>query len=160
MSGLLFLTSDDFKVIKNDKGNMLCNEISGISLILFYSTQCVYCQKLIYPFKKLPGTIAGCQFGMINVSTNKKCVIMSNDTISPIEFVPTMILFTDGIPYMRYNGPHDVNEIRRFVMEIANKIRSKQKFTSENIKESKKSIPVYYGKDSLKNPEVCYLRNF
>ena len=159
MSGLLFLTSDDFKVIKGNKGNFLSNSIQGLSLILFYSTQCVHCQKLISPFKKLPGTIGGCQFGMINVSTNKQCVIMSNDTMSAIEYVPTIILFNDGNAFMRYNGPHDVNEIRRFVMEVANKIRSKQKFTNENIKESKKRILEYYDKKYFKNnPEICYLK--
>ena len=47
MSGLLFLNSDDFNVLNGEKGKILSTEIKGFSLILFYSTQCEYCKKLI-----------------------------------------------------------------------------------------------------------------
>jgi hypothetical protein len=159
MSGLLFLTSDDFNIAKGNKGNILCHSIPGFSLILFYSTKCEYCQTLIPIFKELPGTIGGCQFGMINVSTNKQCVRMSKDTIAPIEYVPYIILYIQGKPFMRYNGPQDSGEIRRFVFEVANKIQSKQKFTSENIDKTKKGIPEYTIGHPLCGPEdkVCYL---
>ena len=43
MSGLLFLTADDFSVIKNDdpsKNDIMINNIDNFSLILFYSTHC------------------------------------------------------------------------------------------------------------------------
>ena len=161
MSGLLFLSSEDFSVVKGNKGNILCHSIPGFSLILFYSTQCVHCQNLIPLFKKLPGTIGGCQFGMINVSSNKQCVQMSKDTIAPISYVPYIVLYIQGKPFMRYNGPHDAEEIKRFVIEVANKIQSKQTFSSENVKEPQngKGIPEFsigkplYGQDD----DVCYL---
>jgi hypothetical protein len=159
MSGLLFLTSDDFAVTDGSKGKILCHGIPGFSLILFYSTRCSHCQDLIPIFKRLPGTIGGCQFGMINISTNRRCVAMSAKTIAPVKYVPYIVLYIEGKPYMRYNGPHDSLQIRRFIMEIANKIQSKQKFSSENIKKNKKGIPEYSighplcGEDS----KVCYL---
>lgn len=159
MSGLLFLSSDDFNVSKGAKGNILCHSIKGISLILFYSVQCKHCTTLIPIFKKLPGSIEGCQFGMINVSSNKRCVSMSKDTISPITYVPNCILYINGNPFMRYNGPHDGNEIRRFVIEVAAKIKNKQQFSTEKVKEENNNIPAYtigqplYGQHS----EVCYL---
>jgi hypothetical protein len=161
MSGLLFLSSDDFSVVKGNKGNILCHSIPGFSLILFYSTQCVHCQNLIPLFKKLPGTIGGCQFGMINVSSNKQCVQMSKDTISPISYVPYIVLYIQGKPFMRYNGPHDAEEIKRFVIEVANKIQSKQTFSSENVKEPQngKGIPEFsIGKPLCgQDDDVCYL---
>jgi thiol-disulfide isomerase/thioredoxin len=158
MSGLLFLSSEDFSVTKGSKGNILCHSIPGFSLILFYSTQCEHCQQLIPIFKKVPGTIGGCQFGMINVSSNKACVRMSKDTIAPIGYVPYIVLYIQGKPFMRYNGPHESNEIRRFVIEVANKVQSKQKFSTENVKDDKKGIPEFTtgiplcGKDN-----ICYL---
>ena len=162
MSGLLFLTSDDFLVEKSNKGALLCNNIQGFSLILFYSTQCVHCQTLIPIFKKLPGTIGGCQFGMINVSSNKECVRMSKDTIAPITYVPYIVLYIQGKPFMRYGGPHDGSEIKRFVLEVSNKVQNKQKFTSENIKEPEKGkpgIPQYtIGHPLCGSDDVCYLK--
>jgi len=161
MSGLLFLSDEDFFVGKGTKGPILCTNIPGFSLILFYSTQCVHCQNLIPLFKKLPGTIGGCQFGMINVSSNKQCVQMSKDTIAPISYVPYIVLYIQGKPFMRYNGPHDAEEIKRFVIEVANKIQSKQTFSSENDKEPQngKGIPEFsIGKPLCgQDDDVCYL---
>ena len=160
MSGLLFLSSEDFQIARGTKGTILTNSIPGFSLILFYSTQCQHCQKLIPIFKKLPGTIGGCQFGMINVSSNKKIVRLSKDTVAPITYVPYIVLYINGRPFMRYQGPHDSGEIRRFVLEVAQKVQSKQKFSSESVKEDPRgNIPAYTIGHPLCGPDdnVCYL---
>jgi thioredoxin-like negative regulator of GroEL len=130
MSGLLFLTSDDFNVSKGTRGNILCNLIHGYSLILFYSPQCPHCQKLIPIFRKLPGTINGCQFGMVNVSTNKKCVDMSSATIAPIEYVPYIVFYVNGRPYMNYKGPADIHDIKNFIISLTDKIQNNKIFSS------------------------------
>lgn len=162
MSGLLFLSSEDFQITKGTKGDILCHSIPGFALILFYSTQCAHCKTLIPIFKKLPGTIGGCQFGMINVSSNKKAVMMSQNTIAPITYVPYIVLYINGKPFMRYNGPHDSGEIRRFVIEVANKVQNKQQFSNDKVKQPKEAgrgIPEYsigkplHGQDE----RVCYL---
>ena len=159
MSGLLFLTSDDFQLLRGSKGNIMGTTIPGFSLILFYSTQCSHCQKFIPVFKKLPGAVSGCQFGMINVSTNKQCVVLSRNTITPITYVPYIILYINGRPFMKYQGPYDINEIQKFVFEVSQKIQNKQKLDSDKIKENVRGgIPEYtighplYGKE-----KVCYL---
>ena len=71
MSGLLFLAKEDFKQTAGNKGTLMCTEIGGFSLILFYSTACGYCQTMIPIFKHLPGSISGCQFGMIMYQKTK-----------------------------------------------------------------------------------------
>lgn len=144
MSGLLFLSSEDFNIAKGTKGNILCHGVPGFSLILFYSTQCNHCQNLIPIFKRLPGTIGGCQFGMLNVGSNKQCIRMSQETIAPITYVPYIILYINGRPFLRYAGAHDFNEIRRFVFDVAQKVNNKQKFSDENVKEDPRGgIPAY-----------------
>ena len=161
MSGLLFLTAEDFNLQRGTKGGIMCTNIPGFSLVLFYSTQCQHCQTLIPIFKKLPGTIGGCQFGMINVSHNKRCVLMSRETIAPIKVVPYILLFVNGRPYMRYKGPHDKREITRFIIEVSKKVQSKDNLNqNKNIQQNKKTgIPEYtigkplYGEDE----NVCYL---
>jgi len=158
MSGLLFLSNDDFVLSKGTKGNILCTSIPGFSLVLFYSTQCPHCQQLIPIFKKLPGTIGGCQFGMINVSTNKNCIRLSKDTIAPITYVPYIVLYINGRPFMRYSGPADASEIKRFVIEVAQKVETKQKFSNENVKEDARGrIPAYtIGIPKCDDDEMCY----
>jgi len=161
MSGLLFLSSEDFSIQRGTKGNIMCHNIPGFSLILFYSTHCEFCQNFIPVFKKIPGTIGGCQFGMLNVSKNRETVEMSQNTISPIKYVPYIVLYINGKPFMSYKGPPEEAEIRRFVMEVANNVQKKQQFSKEKVKdETSTSIPAYTigvpisgGKDQM----VCYL---
>ena len=161
MSGLLFLTSQDFSIQKGAKGPILCTNIQGFSLILFYSTKCEHCQNLIPIFKTLGGAIGGCQFGMINVSHNRQAVMMSRETISPITVVPYMVLYINGRPYMRYNGPHDPKEIGRFIVEVSQKVQKKETFAKddERIKTNAKKIPEYTIGIPLSGDDdnVCYL---
>ena len=68
-----------------------------------------------------------------------------------------------------YNGPHFKEEIRRFVLEVAEKVKSKQKFQSENVKEDVdgRGIPAYtigyplYGDDDRTYLEFdeAYVKN-
>ena len=160
MSGLLFLTSDDFNVRKGMNGNILCTAIRGFSLILFYSNDCVHCTNLKPIYKRLPGSIGGCQFGMINVSMNFSCVQMSQHTIAPITFVPYIIMYVDGKPFMKYQGPHDEHEIKKFIIEVANNIKVKQQFINNNdkVKVTKGRIPEYCTGHPIKGDgKVCYL---
>jgi thiol-disulfide isomerase/thioredoxin len=159
MSGLHFLTSEDFDIGKGTKGPILINNIKGLSLILFYSTQCHYCQSFIPIFKRLPGSISGCQFGMINVSQNRDVVRMSKETVAPITYVPYVILYVQGKPFMRYDGPQEESELKRFVVEVASKLQSREKFASdEKIKDDGKGIPAYtVGHPLCGEDERCYL---
>lgn len=154
MSSLLFLTTNDFTLDKVENVSILCHEIKGISFILFYSTQCVYCQQLIPIFKKLPDIINGCHFGMINVSMNKNLVQMSMETILPIRYVPILVLYVNGHPYMRYDGPPNENGIRRFILEASNSIQESG-FTKIS---KEKGIPAYtIGNPLYGEGNVCYL---
>ena len=162
MSGLLFLTSSDFSLQKGTKGNILCNSIPGFSLILFYSTQCNYCKTFIPIFKKLPTSVGCCQFGMINVSHNKNCILMSRNSISPISVVPYVILYVNGRPYMRYQGPQDIKEISRFIIDVSKSLTGKTKNLKleKRVKQDVKgSIPAYTIGQPLCGPDdkVCYL---
>ena len=154
MSSLLFLSTDDFGLTKGEKGDVLYHEIRGFSLILFYSTQCVYCQKLIPIFKRLPDIVNGCQFGMINVSMNKSLIGMSMSSHTPIKYVPLLILYINGRPYMRYEGPPEENDIRRFILEVSSAVQESgfAKVTKE------KGIPAYtVGTPLCGESDVCYL---
>ena len=171
MSNLLFLTSEDFELRKGTKGNIVCHDITGYSLVLFYSTQCKYCKELIPVFKQLPGSISGCQFGMINVSKNKNIVHMSRNSIAPIEYVPYVILFINGKPSMRYDGPADVQTIQKFVIDVSNRFKG-QNFNRQQqsahkqgqgqgqakIHQREKRIPEYcIGNPVCGDDKRCYL---
>ena len=158
MSALLFLTHEDFNIQRGQKGNVLGHFIKGFSLVLFYSTQCKFCNELVPIFRQLPGTINGCSFGMINISNNKKLIEMAKNTITPITYVPYIILYIDGRPFMAYKGKRDKKDITKFVIEVANNMAKKRSFSNTQIKQDKNtSIPAYTTGKPVVSDDVCYV---
>ena len=86
---------------------------------------------------------------------------MSRSTIAPIKVVPYIVLYINGKPHMRYNGPYVAEEIGRFIVEVARKVQSQD--TTEKDQTSKEDhrdgIPAYTIGHPLCGPDdkVCYL---
>lgn len=136
---LLFLTNRDFNIKNIKTGRALCSSIRGYSLVMFYSTQCGHSCKRIPVFRSLPQRIGGCQFGMVDILANMDLVEISRNTVLPIEFVPLIVLYIEGVPYMVYNGEPTVDQISKFIMDVVHIVQKK----------TPKDIPVNNAK---KNP--------
>lgn len=131
---ILFLTSDDFQLRTGDRGAMLClknsHEYPGLALVLYYSNDCPYCGPVITKFKELPSLVTGCTFAMCNVSHAMDVVETSKNTISPIRYVPDLVLFVNGAPFMRYDGQQEVAAIQNFLHDVYNKLQHKTAFAA------------------------------
>ncbi len=137
-SGLLFFTSEDFRTEKGPKGKVLCINVKGLCLILFYSPMCKHCNNFLPDFKTLPGRIGGCQFGMVNVNNSKEVVMMSAETIVPIKYVPYMILYEDGVPIIRYDGEHSSVSIVNFICDVNGKLNQRRATNKSSNEQNRK----------------------
>lgn len=144
-SGLLFFTSDDFHTENGQKGKILCTDVKGLCVILFYSTMCCFCNKFLPDFKTLPGKIGGCQFGMVNVNNNKELVVASSETIVPIKYVPYLILYVNGKPYIRYDGEHNSQSILQFIIDANKKITERANFMNQQNKKEEEDLKEING---------------
>ena len=98
---------------------------------------------------------------------------MSRNSIAPIEYVPYVILFINGKPSMRYDGPADVQTIQKFVIDVSNRFKG-QNFNRQQgqsahqqgqshgqqakIRQQDKRIPEYcIGKPLCGDDKRCYL---
>ena len=98
--------------------------------------------------------VTGCQFGVVNVSTSKKLVDMTRQTTSPITYVPLLILYVNGRPYMKYDGEKSDTAIRNFIVDVSKTIYVNG-FT-KSMRE--RGIPSYtVGHPLFGESEVCYL---
>ena len=135
MSGLLFLNATDLVQKQGDKGMILCihPEPKGMTMVMFYSKDCEHCKTLFANFKQLPYFVTGCQFAIFNVDLNPQIVEQSKPTICPITYVPDVILYVDGSPYIRYDGGHEMVDIQSFLQQIYEKLKKTSFFkSSEN----------------------------
>ena len=133
-SGIYFLNEDDFILRENTKGKLLGikENFNGLTLLLFYSRECQFCEKLLAQFKQLPSLIMGCKFGMVNINQNPSVVDISKTTISPITYVPDLILYVNGLPYMRYDGPGEIENIKEFIVDIYQKLQKTSFLQNQN----------------------------
>jgi hypothetical protein len=165
---ILFLTTDDFSVVNEPLGKMLCTNIPGFSLILFYTNNCKFCGDFIKEIKLLPSIITGCKVGLVNLHNLPKLVQMSIDTITPFKFVPYVLLYVNGRPFMRYDGDANAQSFRKFIMESAEKHKNggDRTATSNNNNQTQsgpaqdRTIPDYTIAKPLSGPKsskVCYI---
>jgi len=165
MNSLIFLSEQDFSIQQGKKGKLLCNNLSGISLVLFFSKQCKHCVSLYPIFERLPQHIPGCQFALLNVSTNPSVARMSQETILPLTHVPFLILFVNGKPFLRYNGEKSLNALANFVSEVLNRIQTQttKNFTNNStlVVDDDMEIPAFsvgLPYNILCEGETCYLK--
>jgi thioredoxin-like negative regulator of GroEL len=110
-----FLDNSHFEV--NQRGELSC-KIKGYVLMLFYSTKCEHCGDMINKFKELNDTVNGCSFAQVNLDTNKELIKKVNASNIKLTFVPFVVLFANGTPYMIYSGPVSTSSLRRFILEV------------------------------------------
>jgi thiol-disulfide isomerase/thioredoxin len=157
MSGLLFAGDGDFFLSQTANGNkMLCTKINGPVLVLFYSTQCNYCKKLIPIFKKLVGTIGQCSFAMVNIGKARQVIKDSTFTKNPIEYVPFIIFYVNNKPFFKYKGPPEASEIQKFTVQVCNSLNQKFVQPSQGVSQGNQPAIPQQGAESLQLEQYQY----
>lgn len=164
---LLFLNTDDFSIKQGKNGKIMCTRLTGFSFLLFYSNGCKHCKSLIPIFKELPKQIHGCQFGMVNVTSHESrgCIELSRQTICQIDYVPLLIIYIHGRPFMTYKGAANTQEIQEFIIKVADSVRQNNNNnlfldnthsnTSSSSTSTSSSTPNNKLKNSKQHPFTC-----
>ena len=143
MNSIIRLRLDDFDVQKGTKGNILCVGIKDLSLVMFYSPLCKICESLIQKFRQLPQIINNVKFCVLNINENVGVINMSEQTIAPIKFVPFIVLYVNGRPFLQYDDAPDLNRLVEFVKYSVNLVNSKKSFIDKGAKVEQQEIPKF-----------------
>lgn len=163
MNTLVSLTQQDFSVRLGTRGPILCTNVDGLFFVLFYTHTCGFCQTLFPVFNQLSQTIRGCRFGAVNVGQNIDIPRMSLQTIAPIRYVPFIIVYWNGKPYMQYDGERSYPALRNFAIQVGQTVAKRRfkKFVGNIAQQPHnigKPIPAYtVGKPLCGEDGVCYL---
>jgi hypothetical protein len=139
-SGIIELHAESFKKMKGNSGFVLgIPNAQNLTLLMFYSLQCTYCDQAMPELEKLskfiyennlPINIAVC-----DIMKNKKIIQDSADTVDPIKFVPYMPIYLAEKPYLRYNGKKTAEDMLNYLIEVLKRIDTRQKFVQHNRQE-------------------------
>jgi thiol-disulfide isomerase/thioredoxin len=161
MSNRLFaLTDKEFTLNQTKKGYTLCNTIKGISFGVFYSSNCPHCKTALAIVKNLSLKANICNFFIINVDTYRNIVDMSQKTISPITYVPEMILYVNGRPFLKYTGQKTENDIGNFIASVIKQLQANKGFTNNSVIDTEAPIETVGGVipfNIICEGDLCYL---
>ena len=160
MSSLFLLSAREFSIKNTEQqGPQLHTRIPGVSLVLFYSKSCSFCQTLIPIFKNLPSKVNGVHFAMANISADGgRLQKMSEATQSKFTYVPLLVLYVNGVPYMEYKGPKTLENMAKFVFEVSQKLEKNQDFSFGRVcKNPNSNIPGYCAGQNEQDDDVCFL---
>jgi len=161
MSNRLFtLTDKEFTLNQTKKGYTLCNTIKGISFGVFYSSNCPHCKTALNIVNNLSKKANICNFFIINVDTYKNIVDMSQKTISPITYVPEMILYVNGRSFLKYTGQKTENDIGNFIANVIKQLQSNKTFNNNSIIDTPAPIETIGGVipfNIVCEGDLCYL---
>lgn len=150
--GLLILEEEDFELVESGKVTHLVHTVGcKYSIVMFYTDECDQC-KIIKPVLLSFVGNPTIQICMVNVydPDSINLIEQSQKTSTPLQHVPFIVFYINGIPFKKYDGQYNFSDFQSFIKNVMTEA-SKIKDTSE-INE----IPPYtIGKPN--SAKVCYL---
>lgn len=122
------LSDDNFDLVGRQKKTLVIN-VPGVILVFFKMNGCPGCETFQPILERLAGIDTRLNYGVINISDNKKVVQKSRETDKTvINTVPFIIFFVDGRPKAIYRGKRNVSSIQSFIGKMLSGPRSAPSF--------------------------------
>lgn len=170
---LLYFLPKDFEVVQNERGNNeLQLKIEEPTLVLFYNETCSFCKVFLHDYRKLTRR-ANINIAMCNVNdvrgftqVGRKIVSiqsMSENTTTPIEFVPLFLFYNRRVPLIQYEGERTLSSIYKFTEDMLDEVRGSTTQRRHGTRMEKKNKekgpdkPESYTVGRPMSDDVCYL---
>lgn len=115
------LTAQHFKSVRGNNGNTtLSVTVTGNIFVFFKLQKCEGCNAFDPVFKTLANEDRRVLYGIIDLTNNNQVTQMSKATTTPIQTVPHLILYVNGMPFARFKGQKNVRMIKDFLTETLN----------------------------------------
>lgn len=100
-----------------DRKVMYC-KVPGVAFVLFKSQKCHFCKEVEPIFHALSIKEPRIMWCIADVGVDKQIVMLSNNSTTPIQNVPKLILYHNGKPVANYKGSRNANAIMNFLNEL------------------------------------------
>lgn len=141
------LTPKDFNIIKTIKGDLVEYLHKELTVVLFYKNEegIEYSTEFKRVFTDIEDNIdLECKFAYINVDKYPEQLEMASKTKTPIHYVPYVVIYAQGRPYMSYSGKIESVEIVRLITYV----QLMQTVTASIQFDPKSIVPMYIVSDS------------
>lgn len=135
------LTPADFNIIKTIKGDLVEFLSKELTVVLFYKNEenRKYSDEFKRIFAEIQETGIECKFGVINIDEHSEAAEMASQTKTPINYVPYVVVYAQGRPYMSYGGKIDSIELVKLItyVQLMQTVTASLQFDAASI------VPMY-----------------
>lgn len=114
------LTSQDFMMVGNQRKGLHIR-LPGFVFVMFKMPQCPGCKAIAPVMAQLATEDRRVSYAMVDISVHKDVVRMSRQTVTPIQAVPTLILYSEGRPVAKVKNKKDIASLRAFLTDAMSK---------------------------------------
>lgn len=163
-NSIYMINGNSFQVVKRpdtNKPTLAIKQRHGTTLILFYSTTCQYCHEMMNKFEELSTIISNCVFATCNIGDNMEVAEQSQYTDTPITYVPLLVLYINGLPYVRFNGDEDVPTLRDIITKTTNELTHQISSASASPAQQQERANRPYDGNPLRGKKMknkCYIK--
>lgn len=123
-NSIIDLSDSDFFVGQGKNGQLLFNNLGGLSMTFFYSPDCKKCPEYLSMYRELPKYVDNCKFSVANVKKHNLIRAKAKNTLNPIEYVPLVIMFYEGKPFTQYTGKRTLENLVEFIRNVMMEMKS------------------------------------
>jgi len=114
------VTSKNFRVVAGEK-RTLNIDLGGKVLLFIKMEGCAGCSAFFPIFQELARMDKRVNYAVFDITsqTEKSVVRLSRDTTTPIETVPLILIYNNGVPYAKYRGKKTLEGVQGFITSIS-----------------------------------------
>jgi len=117
MAHIMFLSPADFTIVGQKVKTLGISKMGNV-LVLFKMSNDANCNQFEPIFATLATQENRVGFAVVDISPTspgREVVIWSRNTTTPINGVPMLLLYVNGVPHAKFNGARTVQSIRTFI---------------------------------------------
>jgi thioredoxin-like negative regulator of GroEL len=99
-----------------------------IGVVMYTWHNCTHCTELEPIMKKMPSMVPSMSFYVVDIGENSTPTQMSADTILPLTYVPQIIVYINGRPFMRFSGTRNESSLRQFLAQVQHAVNVSMPF--------------------------------
>lgn len=132
MSSIIILRPHELEEKRSSKGMYVHLNRAGLVLLMVCDKDhYTICHPFIECITELVMRLPNCSYAMIDIHHHPEVIQKFERSDMPIQHIPFIMLYHNGIPYTSYDGPPHVNELIQFIQHTVNVTRMQQHTRSE-----------------------------
>ena len=134
MSQIQQLTTSSFTIFEHQdasKTRILVISVKEPAIVLYYSTNCPYCQMFWSVFEQIAKNVPRFRYCALNADKYKNVAISSLTTTTPIRSVPYIVTYNNGKAMSVYTGSKKYDDFLDFLKDHSKRLE-KQSFNRKS----------------------------